>query len=278
MTFTLKTWTKLGLGAALASAALAACDAGEAGEAAEPATAEIAEAAGETGEGEGGEGEGGEGEGGVAIGAAATDPVVYGAAIAIAEAHVLAARDAHAAGETDAAAEMFAHPVSEVLADMEPVFAAQGVAPFNELFIDASGAALNGGSAEEIARRTDGILEALRAAAGQAPDNGLAGAQVAAGITADQVERAVDMYRLAATSGDYGPYLDGYGFYQAAKLTFGRDEAVIAADLPEAAGALRAALDALTAAYPDAGRQDALAADQGALALAVANVDLAISN
>ena len=69
-------------------------------------------------------GAGGEGEGGVAVADAFTSPVIYNSALAIAAAHVYAARDAHAAGQHEAAAEMFAHPVSEVLLDMEPVFEA----------------------------------------------------------------------------------------------------------------------------------------------------------
>ena len=69
----------------------------------------------------------GEGEGGVAVEDASEDPVVFGAALAVAEAHVIAARDAHAAGEMDAAGEMFAHPASEVLFDMEETFRELGV-------------------------------------------------------------------------------------------------------------------------------------------------------
>ena len=126
-----KRWTGLGLGVALTAGGLAACGGTETVD--PPAAEEASDAPAETSSpaagvaGHGGEGEGGEGEGGVSIAAAAQDPVVYNAALAITEAHVIAARDAYAEGETAAAGEMFAHPVSEVLFDMQAVFEARGV-------------------------------------------------------------------------------------------------------------------------------------------------------
>ena len=163
MTLKLKTWATLGLGAMLGASTLSACGDTAADPATDGETSEVIETAqnyagegegegegeqgagesGERGEGEGGEGESGEGEGegGVSISAAATDPIVYNSALAITEAHILAARDAYAEGRTKEAAEMFAHPVSEVLVDMEPVFAQQGVEIFSGLLTEASAAA-----------------------------------------------------------------------------------------------------------------------------------------
>ncbi|MEM7491963.1 MAG: hypothetical protein AAF296_01190 [Pseudomonadota bacterium] len=285
MSVTLKTWTKLGLGSALAGATLVACSPAEqAGESA--AEAEVSEVAPETevaetevaspaGEGEG---EGGEGEGGVSISQAATDPIVYNAALAITEAHIIAARDAHALGETDAAAEMFAHPVSEVLFDMEEVFAARGVEDFSDMLTDASIAVINGADADEVAAKSEAIIATLRAAAEKAPDNGLTKTQIEAGVAADQIERAADMYRVAAGDEAYEPYLDGYGFFKAGEAAFDQVSGDLATSDPEAAAAITSALALLGDAYPSAVRPDTLDADISALTVAASTVVLAVDN
>lgn len=274
----LKTWGTLGLATALAGAGLAGCsgEAGEGGEAGEAAAVgEAGEAAGgEAGEGEGGEG--GEGEGGVAVGEASSDPVVYGSSIAIAEAHAIAARDALAAGQTDAAGEMFAHPVSEVLLEMEPVFAERGVEDFKDLFTNASSAILQGADADTVTANYDAIIAALRAAEEKAPDNGTSAAMVAAGVAADQIERAAFMYGQAKEFDTYGPYLDGYGFYKAGAGAFERNADAIKAENAAAHDAIAAALAALAEAYPDAGVQESLDAEPGALSGASSSVKLAL--
>ncbi|MEO1785511.1 MAG: hypothetical protein AAFR41_00675 [Pseudomonadota bacterium] len=285
MEIRIKRWQQLGLGAALASGTLAACS----GQPAEDTPAAGPEAVAETpiapatalGEGEGGgvgEGEGGEGEGGVSIAAAATDPVVFNAALAIVEAHIIAARDAFAGAETDAAAEMFAHPVSEVLANMAPVFEARGVESFDQLLVDASAAVFDGETETQINARAEGILAALASAAEKAPDDGSSAAAIAAGVASDQIERATDMYRAAAESNRYEPYLDGYGFYKAGEGAFLAAEGEIEADDPETAARLREALAALAEAYPGALRPDTLDADQSTLTVAASRVVLAVGH
>lgn len=218
----------------------------------------------------------GEGEGGVDIAAAATDAVVFRSALAIAEAHVLAARDAYAAGRKEEAAGMFAHPVSEVLADMEGAFKARGVAPFNDLFIDASQGALNDETPARIAARTETIIAALDKAASLAPDDPRPAGAIAAGVVSDQIDRAVDMYRLAAASDDYGHYLDGYGFFKAARNVFARNRAVIGKDAPDAAKTIEAALSALAGAYPQADAPASIDADVAALSAASSRVMLSL--
>lgn len=283
----LKLMTGLSTIAATGALALAGCGPEGEGEGA-PAQNSSAKFVGE-GEGEG-EGAGerpvlaaavaapaaGEGEGGVDIAAAATDPVVFTAALAIAEAHVLAARDAYAAGRTQEAAEMFAHPVSEVLADMEGALAARGVAPLNDLFIAASEGALAGETPVAIATRTAAIVDALSNAAKNAPSDGRSAAAVASGVVSDQIDRAVDMYRLASASGAYGNYLDGYGFYRAAESAFSRSRAEIERDNPAAAAQIMAALTALGAAYPSAAAPQEIKGDIAALSAASSRVMLSI--
>ena len=289
MDIKIKRWTHLGLGAALATTtALTGC--GEptvkepapaeqpaadtaAPDAAAPSEAEVeakmdaANAAASSS---------GEGEGGVAIEAALTDPVVFNIALTVAEAHILAARDAYRDGEAQAAGEMFAHPVSEVLFDMEPIFEARGVEDFTGLFTDASAAVFAGESVEQISDRTDGIIAALRAASEKAPDNGASDAAITTGVVADMIDRATKMYRLATESEYYEPYLDGYGFYSAAKNQFEGSEAAIEAENADAAEAIRNALALLGEAYPSAKRPDPLDADISALTVATSEVFLTL--
>lgn len=283
MNSTLKLWTQLGLGTALAGGLLAACGgeagtgegaAGEAGAA--PDTAATAgEGEGGAGAGEGAGGEGGEGEGGVAVGNAATDPVAYGIALAVAEAHVVAARDAYAAGKKEAAAEMFAHPVSEVLLEMDPVFAKRGVADFKPLFTAASDAAFAGKPAAEVNKAYDAIIAALRGAATKAPKSDASPVKVATGVIADQIERASAMYRQLGTNDAYEPYLDGYGFARVAASAFARDGAAIKAEDPAAHARIAEALTLLGKAYPDATRPAKLPVEAGALSAASSKVMLA---
>ena len=280
MNSTLKLWTQLGLGTALAGGLLAACG-GEAGGEGATGEAGAPAAAATAGEGEGGAGEGegatagGEGEGGVAVADAAKDPVAYGIALAVAEAHVVAARDAYAAGQKQAAGEMFAHPVSEVLLDMEPVFAKLGVKDMGPLFMAASDAALAGKPVAEVNKAYDAIIAALRAAAAKAPKGDASAAKVQAGVIADMIERASAMYRQLPKNAEYEPYLDGYGFARVAASTFAASGAGIKAENPALHAAITEALALLGKAYPGAARPAKLPAEPGALSGASAKVMLA---
>lgn len=285
----IKLWTHLGLGTALAGGMLAACADGTGGEAGEGAGTQ-ATAAGESGaaagegeggaggEGSGGEGAGGEGEGGVAVGDAGTDPVAYGIALAVTEAHVVAARDAYAAGEQAAAAEMFAHPAAEVLVEMDPVFAKLGVADFKPLLTEASIAASEGKSTADVTKAYDKIIAALRGAAAKAPGSTASDAAIAAGIIADQIERASAMYRTIARDDRYEPYLDGYGFAKVAQSAFATSGAAIKADNPAAHARIAEAISVLKQAYPAPTRPAQLAVEQGALSAASSKVLLATAS
>lgn len=286
MNSTLKLWTQLGLGTALAGGLLAACGGEAGGEGGEGATTEAAAqgesgAAGGEGEGgAGGEGEtgqtpGGEGEGGVAVADAGTDPVAYGIALAVTEAHVVAARDAYAAGKKDAATEMFAHPAAEVLVEMDPVFAKRGVKDFKPLLTAASVAAAEGKSVAEVGKAYDAIIAALRGAAGKAPKSDASEAKVATGIIADQIERASAMYRMLPKNANYEPYLDGYGFAKVAASAFATSGAAIKAENPAAHARIAEALGVLGQAYPAATRPAKLPVEPGALSAASSKVMLA---
>lgn len=280
MNSTLKLWTQLGLGTALAGGLLAACGGEAGGEGAASGEAGAATSAATAGEGEGGTGEGeaaasgGEGEGGVAVADAASDPVAYGIALAVAEAHVTAARDAYAAGKKQAAGEMFAHPVGEVLLDMDPVFAKLGVADMKPLFTAASDAALAGKPVAEVGKAHDAIIAALRGAAGKAPKSEASAAKVSAGVIADMIERSSAMYRQLPANDSYEPYLDGYGFARVAAGAFAASGAAIKAENPALHASIAEALALLAKAYPGAARPAKLPAEPGALSGASAKVML----
>ncbi|MFN3864989.1 MAG: hypothetical protein ACK4RT_11990 [Erythrobacter sp.] len=283
MNSTLRLWTQLGLGTALAGGLLAACGEVAGGEG---ATGEAGgQSAAVAGEGESGARQavaapapGGEGEGGVAVADAGSDPVAYGIALAVAEAHVIAARDAYLAGKQDAAAEMFAHPASEVLVEMDPVFATLGVKDFKPLLAEASMAAADGKSAAEVGKRYEAIIAALRDAGTKAPTSEAPEGVIATSILADQIERASAMYRIAAKDDRYEPYLDGYGFYKVAQTGFARWGATIRAANPAAHARITEALAVLGKAYPAATRPARLRVAQGALSAASSKVMLAASN
>lgn len=291
MKTTLKLWTQLGLGTALAGGMLAACGGEAGGEGGEGAKTEatpfsVGEGGAAGGEGEGGTGEGegggaaagGEGEGGVAVADAAKDPVAYGIALAVTEAHVVAARDAYAAGKKDAAAEMFAHPAAEVLVEMDPVFAKLGVKDFKPLLTDASVAASEGKSVAEVNAAYDKIIAALRGAAAKAPASEASNAKVATGVITDMIERASAMYRIAGKGSTYEPYLDGYGFARVAASAFATSGGAIKADNAPLHARITEALALLKQAYPGAARPAKLPVEAGALSGASAKVMLAAGN
>jgi len=274
-------WTGLGLAALLASTSpLVSCGESEpqtkADVSAAPATVPATGMEG----GEGADGEGGEGEGGVAIAQAASDAVVYKSALAIAKAHVLAARDAHAGGEKEAAGEMFSHPAGEVLFEMEPIFTKLGVTPFAETFLDTSQAIFDGASSADVAKRSEEIIAILDAAAEKAPQDSRSAGRIAAGVVADQIDRAADMYGPAqnnAADVAYGPYLDGYGFYKSALATYNAAEADIADGAPEAGAIIKDALAALEKAYPQATLPESLDGNAAQLKAIASRLKLQLS-
>lgn len=268
---TLKRWTALGLGAVL----IASCSQPGKADKAADAPASPATVAGEGGEG--GEGEGGAGgEGGVNAAAAATDPIAYLSALAVVEAHVRAAAAAAQAGERQAAGEMFAHPVSEILIDMAPTFRTLGVAAFDDQLTAASTATFEGETAAALQARADRILATLDEAAERAP-GGAASAAVQASVIADQIDRAAMQYATAKGVENFEPYLDGYGFYVTARAL--RDEQVgrLRREQPDALTAFDAALERLAPAYPTAQRPQTLSIEVGPLLAAASSAKLAIA-
>ena len=238
-----KLW--LGLGVFTLLQAGAAPDA-----AAQPGAAPAAPPAAAQG-GEGGEG----GEGGVSAERAATDPGAFIAALDVVAAHYLAGRGAYGAGQPQAAAELFAHPIAEVYADMEPVFQARGVAPFREAMERASELALAQAPQDAVASAVGSVLAALSAAEASAPAPG-GTATVQARVAADLIDRAA-MQNVAAgrEPAELEPYLDGYGLYLAAQARAQKAlPALEAAGRRDVAERMRSVLRALGPSFPGPAR------------------------
>lgn len=223
-------------------------------------------------------GTGGEGEGGIAIERAIYDPVVYLTSLAITHAHIIAARDAHLIGENEAAAEMFAHPVSEVLAEMQPVFRERGAEDFSDLLIDASNAILDGTNADQLKSKYSAITTALDEAAKFAPSTKQKKSAIYARVIADQIERAVDMYPAYKESGRYEPYLDGYGYYKAGESLYRKNKSLISKEHQETIAPLERALKLLANTYPSATPNEMSETNLSKLRLAASNCLLVTSN
>ncbi len=223
--------------------------------------------------GEGGEG----GEGGVSAERAATDPVAFLLALDVVAAHYLAGRRAYEAGRTTAAAELFAHPISEIYVELEPVFDTLGVPPFREAMERASALALDRAPQPRVAAAVDRVLTALRAAEARAPAGGPT-LPVRARVVGEMVDRAALQHATALQSRELEPYLDGLGLYLAAQA---RANAV--APALEAAGrraeaeAMRTAVRALAPAYPGVTRPTRRV-EPGPLSAQAARLKLALSD
>ena len=99
---------------------------------------------------------------------------------------------------------------------------------------------------------------------------------VAAGIISDQIGRANAMYRISTNTGQYDPYLDGYGLYKVAEGMFERSRSQIAgadADLAERIGA---SLELLGRAYPGAERPESADVEQSELVAAHNRIRLSL--
>jgi len=216
-------------------------------------------------EGEGESGSSG-GEFGIDPVEAGTNPVVYLIALEVMRAHYLAGIDAFEAGERAAGAEMFAHPISEIYLDFEPVLESRGAPLFGDAMIAASVAPFNGESDEAIAEHVANVLTAIDAASAFMPDNQLSPAGIHARVLADLIERSALQYEVLETNPDaHEPYLDGYGFSEAARRYAGGHLDVIAASDPDLSLHLGQAIAALAIAFPTATRPDVLTGESPAL-------------
>lgn len=222
--------------------------------------------------GEGGEG----GEAGVDPAAAAADPAVFLIALDVIAAHYHAGRDAYKAGAHQAAGEMFAHPIAEIYADLEEVFQKQGIAPFLEEMSLASELALAGKPEQEVTAAADTVLNTLRRAARKAPKSEDKPLVVEVRVLAEMIDRAAQQFGPAAKSEELEHYLDGYGFYMAARDRFESLRPQLLKADAEVVKQVAEVLDRLAAAYPQPLRPATLTGEPGELLAASSVARLAL--
>lgn len=180
----------------------------------------------------------------------AGDPVAFLVALEIVAAHYIAGRDAYRAGAGDLAAAMFARPMAETYAALEPALVARGATPFLPAIETAVEAALDGRGEAEVAAKAEAVLAALRRAAARAPGGGEGAVPVQVAALAALVDRAAALFARAQAGDDGFAYLDGYGTSRAAQEAAARWLPGIAAASADTAVRLREALGLLARAYP----------------------------
>ncbi|MGX6647224.1 hypothetical protein ACWCOP_04710 [Maricaulaceae bacterium MS644] len=211
------------------------------------AGAALAEEGGEAGEG----GEGGEagGEFGIDASVAVEDPVVYISAIEVMRAHYLAGLAALQAGERQAAAAMFSHPVSEIYVDFEPVAVERGAPSMMEEMNRAAVLHFQEASDDEIREAVQEVLRLLDETAAAAPAPRTSQGQVDGEVILDLADRAALQYGFASAAGFAGEsWLDAYGFNAAVQFYARRNGEELMETMPVIAGPLSDLLVTLEAA------------------------------
>ncbi len=174
--------------------------------------------------------------------------MTYLVGLDVIRAHYLAGLAAYRAGAQDRGTEMFAHGMSEIYVELEPALTKLGVPEFADLMQKTGDLALSKSPVGDVEAAAHAVFSALDGAEAKAPG----------GRRRDACRRlrrssrpggAAVRQALKDRSGD--AYLDGYGFFEAAKRARAPNVlAHLTATQSPAAPAARAALDALAAAYP----------------------------
>lgn len=221
--------------------------------------------------GEGGENE--SGEGGIDAEAADKDPVKYGIALQVIAAHYRAGLAAYEAGEIAAGTQMFAHGHSEVYAEMEDIFKKRGVKDLGTKIEVVLAASNNKAPAAEVKKAVEQVYAALAAAEKSAPKSPLSPLAVKAQVVADMLDRAASQYVLTQKpDATLETYLDGLGFAAAANAEASAILPQVEKVNPEAAKAMRSALELARAAYPGLKRGAAIDAPKFLAAASAARI------
>lgn len=231
------------------------------------------------GEGEGGEGEGEGGEGGVDPAAAAKDPAVYLSALDIIRAHYLAGEAMlDVEGGRKEGGAMFAHPISEVYIDLEPVFEAQGAAPFMDEMTEAVDLALGEAPVEDVKAAVAKVYAAIDATAGKAPASDKSEAAIEAALTAEMFDRAAKQYDAAVgPNGTAEAWIDGYGFWKVAEKRANELEPSLGEEHEGLAEELTKAKEVFAKAYASVEKPEEAPVEPGTLLAASSRISLKTS-
>jgi len=224
--------------------------------------------------GEAGEG----GEAGINFETVASDPVEYSIALNAIAAHFHAGLMAYEGKEMEAGAQMFAHGLSEVYVEMEPVLQKNGVDDLGKKLQQAVDAATEKKPPREVKQRVRAVLAALTAAEKTAPRSDASALAVRSRVAVEMIERAAAQYAVMQKDGGLESYLDGLGFAIAARDLSKTMLPSLKKHDPAKAKAVSSALALVTKAYPGIKRPAKPAVEEGQLLAAASRAKLAVSD
>lgn len=191
---------------------------------------------------EGGElGEGG--ETGIDPERARHDALAFLTALAVIEAHYAAGLAAYEGGLQDAAAQLFAHPIAEILVELEPVLAERGAPDLGPAMERAAILAGQGAAIDAVRAAAADVRSTLEEAARRAPETSLSATALQARLVAELLQRtARQYYRFDRVHPDLEGWLDALGFFLVARARAERAQSAIAMHDPEVGSAIRRAI------------------------------------
>lgn len=218
--------------------------------------------------------EGGEGGESGAVAPAADDTVELLVRLTKIEAHILTGLDLLAAGDSTAAQEQFGVPKAEIYDTIEAALAAHQAPAFADRLAALTDAAKTANNAGDLAAAHADVqagIEAARAAIAPLAKDELAAVLALTREAAEDFTAGVKDGKIA----ELGEYQDARAYLLAARQVVTRLEASGDAKVQKAANSSAEALDEVIAALPDVVPTGAIAADEGLILSAAAEVELA---
>lgn len=208
---------------------------------------------------------------------AGDDPVVFLTALDVMAAQYHAGIAAYLAGDHGTAAEMFAHPLSRVYRELRRANWKLGVTDFRKEMEQASALALANAPDAEVKAAANAVFSAIAKAATKAPKSARSAHEVQSAVLGDMLNRAALQYQRAMLSQDYEPYLDGFGYFAAARERARELAPKLSAEHAEAHAAVNEALAVLADAYSGIRRPAAAAVPAGDVLAVVSKALLALT-
>ncbi len=182
-------------------------------------------------------------------------------------------------GGRQAGGEMFAHPISEVYIDLEPVFEAQGAASFMDEMTEAVDLALSDAPVDEVKAAVRKVYAAIDATAEKAPSSDKSAAAIEAALMADMLDRAAKQYDAATgPNGSEEAWIDGYGFWKVAQQRAATLKPSLGEEHEGLAGELAKAEELFAKAYASVEKPEEAPVDTGSLLAASSRISLKTSS
>ena len=193
------------------------------------------------------------GEEAVIASLAAADRIEYLTDLDMIAAHLVAGRAAYLAGDRAHGAEMFAHAIAELYVDLMPALEKLGARDFLAELQSTVDAAVALEPGEQVAGHVRRALTEIERARIFAPVQSRSAPDAGYAVFHDLVVRAAAEYRAsftATTEREDDSYMDGFGFFQLAKMRSAAAMSTLARKNHGALGAAGDVMAMLSAAYP----------------------------